>query len=453
MKWVHRAAAWIIPLLPAATGWAQQTTMGPFPGPARETASSSPEPIRPGIEEWPGGLSLDAAVDRLLRCNSTLRAKFLEISEARADELTAGLRNSPVLYVSGSALPYEPDSPRRPGVPNAEVAPTQNVDYANKRRAHMKQAAAARRETEARFQDAVRLEIDRLYDDFVAVVDAEDRVLAAKARLAYLDRLKAIVEEMVRRGARPGSDVEALALQRFDADMELEDREPKRLEARRNLAERLAIPADRAERLQVRTDLPTEPDPPGVPELLGLAMSARPDLAAARLTIASDEATLQVTRKERFDDAIVFWAPYEAQDYRPQGKRSATGWGIGAIAAVPILDRNQGYIARARANMAQGGIELEATERGIMAEVRRGLTEYWAARELVGRFERERLPAARRVLSERSRGYAAGREAIESYLTAEQGYHEVERRYEGARSRLRRGRLKLNTVTGTRLLP
>jgi outer membrane protein TolC len=36
-----------------------------------------------------GGLTLDAAVDRLIAFNYDLRTKYQDISEARADELTA----------------------------------------------------------------------------------------------------------------------------------------------------------------------------------------------------------------------------------------------------------------------------------------------------------------------------------------------------------------------------
>src|SRR5262249_6330099 len=55
--------------------------------------------IRPGEEPAspPDGLTIDQAIDRVLRLNPELRAQAGEISKARADVLTAGLRSNPLV--------------------------------------------------------------------------------------------------------------------------------------------------------------------------------------------------------------------------------------------------------------------------------------------------------------------------------------------------------------------
>src|SRR5262249_30275523 len=66
-------------------------------------ALESPAQGRPddAIDEGdPNGLTLDAAIDRLVHCNRELRTKFLEIPQAEADILSAGLRENPLFFYS-----------------------------------------------------------------------------------------------------------------------------------------------------------------------------------------------------------------------------------------------------------------------------------------------------------------------------------------------------------------
>jgi hypothetical protein len=62
---------------------------------------SGEEPTGP-----PDGLTIDQAIDRVLRLNLELRAQEREISKARADVLTAGLRSNPLAYADSSLVPY-----------------------------------------------------------------------------------------------------------------------------------------------------------------------------------------------------------------------------------------------------------------------------------------------------------------------------------------------------------
>src|SRR5262249_1708435 len=71
----------------------------PLAGPLGIAAGA--EPAGP-----PDGLTIDQAIDRLLRLNLELRAQARELSKARADVLTAGLRANPLVYADSSLVPY-----------------------------------------------------------------------------------------------------------------------------------------------------------------------------------------------------------------------------------------------------------------------------------------------------------------------------------------------------------
>lgn len=416
--------------------------------PPEENLPIAPRPV-PRLDDGPAdGLTLDDAIHRLLAGNYDLRTKYQDISEARANELTASLRNAPVVFLSGHQLPYGRYSPQRPGTPNYEVAPTQNVDYSGKRQSHMRQAQWATREVEARYQNAVRLEIDRLYDAYVDVLEARETLRSARQELQELTELAALIRK------RPSAEADRIAVLRFNAESAANAAEVELVQRKRSLAVLLALPLERVDCLEIRDSLADRaPPPPPIEELVYLAQESRPDVAVQRLGIEHDRATVKVTQAERFDDAIVFFSPYEPVDNSPVHKQTSVGWGTGALVPVTLLNRNQGIIARARIGVAQRQIEAEGMERRAAGEVRRAWTEYTASRQAVEQYEGEGLPAARRIFEERVRQYGEGKDGIDAVLQARKDYRELSRLYLEARVSHRRAMLKLNSAVGKRVLP
>ncbi|HEY7311315.1 MAG TPA: hypothetical protein VH643_18280, partial [Gemmataceae bacterium] len=86
-----------------------------------------------GEEEAGEGLSLEAAIERLVAVNADLAAKSQDIPKARADVLTAGLRSNPFLFVSVSNIPYGHFSPRRPASTSYDLTLIQPLDVNGKR--------------------------------------------------------------------------------------------------------------------------------------------------------------------------------------------------------------------------------------------------------------------------------------------------------------------------------
>src|SRR5205807_4155966 len=86
----------------------------------------------------PNGLTLDMAIERLVRENLDLRSRFFEIPQAEADILTAGLRANPLLYADSQLIPYGQYSTARPGGPlQYDLNVTYPLDVTHKRRARI----------------------------------------------------------------------------------------------------------------------------------------------------------------------------------------------------------------------------------------------------------------------------------------------------------------------------
>ena len=149
-----------------------------FVFPWSSAAASAPQaalpPPRelPALEEQPtGGLSLDEAVELLLQRNYDLRTKYQDIPKARADILSAGLRNNPSAFFSADNIPYGNYSNQKPGETGYELTLIQPADINNKRRRRIR-LAQRRARGRALYQDAVRQQIDKLYTAYSDVLEA-----------------------------------------------------------------------------------------------------------------------------------------------------------------------------------------------------------------------------------------------------------------------------------------
>jgi outer membrane protein, heavy metal efflux system len=150
---------------------------------------------------------------------------------------------------------------------------------------------------------------------------------------------------------------------------------------------------------------------------------------------------------------ILFYTPYQIQDFPGQSAQAALGWEAGALVVLPVFDRKQGDIARANVEVKQTQTEVQGAEQQVINEVRQAATDYAVSRQSVERYERDILPSSRRVLAEKQRLFTSGREGIDVWLTARKDYNDVVRQYQEALLRHRRAMLKLNTAVGQRLLP
>lgn len=424
------------------------------------SAASEPEAALPPPRELPdllekstGGLSLDDAIQLLLQHNHDLRIKFQDIPKARADMLSVSLRNNPSVFFSADNIPYGNYSQQRPGEVDYELTLIQPTDVNNKRRRRIRLAERAESVIEALYQDAVRQEIDKLYTVYLDVLEAEINVRAAQIDAALQSDIAKAIRGLVPQ-LHPRAGLTLALVNQGKAETALRKAEANLLQSRRDLAVLLAAPPEQADGLTpcglIRDNAPL---PPCVDDLIRLALSIRPDLAAYRLNVNRAQAQLQRTKAERVDDVILFYTPYQIQDFPGQASQAAPGWEAGALVILPVFDRKQGDIARANIEITQTRTEVQGAEQQVMNDVRQAATDYAVSRRSVEHFEHEIVPEAQSVLAEKQRLFESGTEGIDVLLTARKDYYDVVRQYREALLRHRRAMLRLNTAVGQRLLP
>jgi cobalt-zinc-cadmium efflux system outer membrane protein len=408
-----------------------------------------------GEDEGPAnGLTLDGAIERLIRQNIDLRSKQFEIPQADADILTAGLRANPILYTDVQCYPYGAFT--RFGRPGGQTQYDVNVSYpldvTRKRQARTLVACRAKKVLEAQFQDATRVEVDNLYTEFVDVLAARETVRLARKSVAELGREPRRIPG--RLAPLPGAEDQRMEIQRESAELGLVEAEEQYKADLRALGQVLGMTVAQAERLEVRGSLAdlAPPPVPGEP-LLRLALASRPDLAAYRLGVQRAEADVGLAVANRYPDLYVLYQPYTFQDNRYLQGKNSTSWGAGVSIPLTIFNRNQGNIERARLNVSQSRTELTSLEQQVAFEVRQAERQYATTRTAIERIERSLLPNARLEHDQANRLYAEGKLEELAFLSAERDFDQVIRLYRDTLVRHRRAMLKLNTAVGLRILP
>ena len=413
--------------------------------------------VRPDKEdEGPeNGMTLDAAIDLLLKNNLDLRAKFYEIPQAQADILTASLRSNPVFYADSQLVPYGQYTKSRPGGQTQyDVNISYPLDVTHKRRARTRAAIQAKRVLEAQYQDAARQAIDNLYTVFVNVLAARVMIAYQTKSLTDLNDLERKTRNLVEKGQKPKSELDRILVQRNQVMIALADARTTLRKSKSDLANLLYIPADRADSLEVRGSiLDKAPLPPPMEEMVRTALNYRPDVVSYRLGIQSAMANVKLQKANRLQDVYVLYQPYTLQDNTPFGLKSPTSWALGVTVPLPIYNRNQGAIRRAELNVTQSRMELSNVERIAVRDVQQAEQEYTFTRNQVEQFEKEVLPPAEETYATVLRQYNAGEASAIDVLAARKDLNDTIRLYRDALVRHRRSMLDLNTALGQRVLP
>ncbi len=184
-----------------------------------------------------------------------------------------------------------------------------------------------------------------------------------------------------------------------------------------------------------------------------IALACRPDVASFRLGIQAAEANVRLQLANRFSDAYLLYQPYTFQNNAPFRTESATSWAIGLTVPMPVFNRNQGNIERARINVGQTQYQLLSLERKVKTEVQQALSEYAISARIVHSLRSQALPPLKQAYQDRLRLFQEGEASKIAFLDARRKYNDTAKAYLDFAVRHRRSMLTLNTVLGQRILP
>jgi len=434
----------------------QPQPVGPVSSPFSGTLEipSGPEDDGP-----PDGLTLDRAIDITLERSLDLRSKFYEIPMATADILQANLRSNPVFYQDGQLLQYKGSSTQftraAPGGPSqVDTNVTYPLDVSHKRQARTVVARRAERILEAQYQDAVRNRIDDVYGAYVTALGARQTVRYSLKSVDGYDRFVSLTRQLHERGQVPLADLNLAENKLRIARLGSRDAQASFRKAKLALGSFMNLKLDEIATLELRgTVRDLAPPPPPVAELQKIALAERPDIAAFRLGISYAESAVRLAKANAFSDVYLLWQPYTLQDNIPYGLKSQVSWALGLTVPIPIYNRNQGGIARAKINVTQSEVQLSDNERQLLIDVETAAQEYEVSRALVEELRDHVIPDATKVRDAAFRLWQGGETSMLNYLQAQLDYNDVVKQYVDTAVRHRQSMLSLNTTVGRRILP
>jgi outer membrane protein, heavy metal efflux system len=450
------------------------TTPGVGPGPTAlqmPVTAPQPQPISPTTAPFygtldlvsseeigpPDGLILEQAIDVTLQRSLDLRQKFIEIPMARADVLQANLRANPVFYQDGQLLQYQRGeySRARPGGPQQfDTNITYPLDVSFKRQARTRVANRAQKVLEAQYQDAVRQRIDDVYGAFVAALNAAQTLTYAQQSVKWLTELKTRTEELYRRGQVSKIDLDRVENQFRTTDLGQIDAEASYRKAKLDLGSLMNLTIDEALKIEVRGQIIVQaPPPPPVEELRQIALAERPDILSFRLGVARANEDVRLAKANAYSDVYVLWQPYTFQDNSPYGLKSATSWALGVTVPLPIYNRNQGGILRAKMNVDQSRLQLSDIERQSQIDIEEAVREYEVSRRMVIELHDRVIPVAKEMRDETNKLYRAGSVSSIELINAQLDYSDKVKQYLDTAIRYRRSMLSLNTAVGKKIMP
>jgi cobalt-zinc-cadmium efflux system outer membrane protein len=239
---------------------------------------------------------------------------------------------------------------------------------------------------------------------FIELLAAQERVTALAAAAEDAHRVREIVAGRAQAGAKSPYDLERTDLAVATVENRLADAETERHGAQDQLAEAIGIPSWHPHALgEFRPSAP----PTGMTVEL-----AHPELAAVRATEATAHAEEALAHAEARPTPNLVISGYQTNG--PSG----IGVTFGLELPLPLFDRNQGAVARARASAHAAVLEQSATQFELQSELDRAMHVFAARRDALAKFETnavDRLPKIRTMAED---AYRSGQGGIVELLDA-----------------------------------
>ena len=386
------------------------------------TNTVAAETVEPTPKQMPAqAWTLEASIKRAASVAPELRAAGAEIA-ARTGNLThADAWPNPTLSLRADEKLGLADGSG--GYSVNQVAITQALPM--HRLEHQRRAAEAELEAARANQGYQRLLLEtRTAQAFHALQLASERQLLAQERLTFAEKLQL-------RGDRPGNDhlvryLSPLERARLDilratAQQEVELAEGKWSESLAQFRALLELPPD-AQPETARLQPASAPEP--LSALLE-RLAAHPALQATQKTRDASLASVDVARAQRFADPTL--SVILEQDYLGGERRSYTGLMLGV--PLPVWNRNDGGVARARGEADKAEAELEMRRRDLLSRLRQS---HLHLGHLIGQAEHyltHLLQPARQVLDLTRKGYIAGEQNGLALVDASNTYFDAQARY------------------------
>src|SRR6185503_370150 len=248
-------------------------------------------------------ITLAEALEIFMRQNLELVAARYDIETADAEKLTARLRPNPQISVGLSDLPVNLSGPFIKEQ-TYSYGISQTIELGGKRSKRIETADANSDLARGQFQMAVWQLANDLKRKFYTVVLNQSLLDLARENETTFAEIVKHTTDLVNAGEISGLDLERVEVEKLKFDTDVANSQRDYEVALRDL--RFALGGDyRAMDLDVTGTIDYEPHQFSRDELLDLALAARPDLKAAKLSERAADANIRLQNAQRVPDLTV----------------------------------------------------------------------------------------------------------------------------------------------------
>jgi len=386
-------------------------------------------------------LTMEDAVREAIDHNLTLAAERYSLAVADARTITAGLRPNPVFTYNAML----PDS----AIYQSNVNPLENVfrtdwifERGGKREYRMEVAEQARSVAELQLRNTLRTVVLDVQGAFVDVVLARDNLALAHASLDAFNRVVQVNVERARTGDLATVELARSRLAALQFQNDVRQQESRLAIALNHL--KVLLGRGALDDVDVTGSLRHDATPVDVQAVLQRARDARPDLQALRRDQARSLADIRLQLAQGTVDYTL------SGEFHRQHAPLADGnqYGIYFSVPLPLFNRNQGEVARARQETLQADARIHAAEAEVSGEVQAAYQAYAASRDVVTTIETQMLDQARDVRVTTEYSYRHGEASFIEFLDAVRTFNETMQSYNSARADYARSLYALEASSG-----
>lgn len=395
-------------------------------------------------------VTVQEAVQEAVEHNLGLLAARYNLSLAEARLMQARLRPNPVLtagadYQDLLGTGFNAVNAAGPAEVNVR---TDFVFERGRKREHRVALAEAQREV-VRLQllDSMRQLILDVENAFVEVQLAKENLLLARENLNAFERIVEINTSRAKAGDLAKVELLRTRVAALQSRNAVRQAELRWEAARRQLQFLMGRHAPSVD-FDVTGPLRREALNFSLPQLEDQALRLRPDLAALRL---DQERTLADLRLQIAQGKVDY--TFGIQYHRQYNNAKGNSLGFFFSVPLPVFNRNQGEIQRARTEASQVETRIRAMEASIRNEVQSTYREYLTVHDLVEEIEREMLSQARQVRETTEYSYRRGEASLVEFLDAQRAFNDAVQAYNEARAAYAKVLYSLDSVTGKSVNP
>ena len=378
--------------------------------------------------------------------NPTLKAGQLNITESKAQEITAYLRPNPDLTLTLDQINPFTIHPYRPFV---YALPLVSGSYLHERR-HKRELRleSAQKATGIAISEQADLERNLLFslrNAFVQTLQAKAVVALSKENLDYYDRVLSISREQFKAGDIAQIDLDRLELQRVQYESDLQTAQVNLRTAKIQL---LMLLNDRmpVDKFDVTGDFDFNDHLQALDDFHKMAIESRPDLKAAVQAVDKAQTDHKLAVANGSTDPV-FGVDFARNPPIP------LYFGVNVTIPLRIFDRNQGEKIRTQVDIGHAERLRDANEAQVFSDVDSAWETLNSNLSLLRPYKAKYLQQAVKVRDTVTFAYQHGGASLLDFLSAQNDYRAIQLNYLNLVGSYLTAASQLNLAVGREVIP